>query len=162
MEENVEKPKERKQKTEKRKLNQDLIDQCLGSRPRPRRSVQASKLLDKHRGLGDVRTPHQGYELFMYHYRKQFRFEPVCNPWRLNLGRLAVPNVFINIELVKALASQYNSKKRTIQSPNGADMLVISQDLISNVFQLEGPMNFPFTIRDFLTEYHCMDTSYKR
>lgn len=118
MEENAEKPKAKKQETKKRLLNQDLIDQCPGLGPRPRRGPQMNpsmdRLIDKHKGLGDILTPQCGYDIFMYHYRKQFKSQPVYNPWRLNLGRLMVPNVFINVDLIKALASRYDPKRRTI------------------------------------------------
>ena len=61
MEENAEKSKAKKQKTEKRLLNQDLIDQWPRSGPRPRRVAQMNpsmdRLLDKHKGLGDIWTP---------------------------------------------------------------------------------------------------------
>lgn len=101
MEETPEKPKAKKQKTEMRPLNQDLIEQCPNSGPKSRRVAQLNplveKLEDKHKNLGDVWTPQRGYDLFIYHCKKKYTHRLVLNPWNMNLGKLVVPNVFVNV-----------------------------------------------------------------
>ena len=127
--------------TEQR-LNQDLIDQLPGSRPKTRRStqirVEVDKLDDKCKFIGDAWTAVRGYELFNFHYHRQNRFEPVCNPWKLNLGKLVCPNVFVNAELVKLLADHYDPKHKEICDPSRKPQIHVSKEGIGEVFKLEG------------------------
>jgi len=71
-------------RTPKRKLNQDLVDQLPGSKPKARRIAQlranVEKLEDKYKYVGNIWTPIRGYELFMFHYHIRHRMELVCNP----------------------------------------------------------------------------------
>lgn len=61
---------------------------------------------------------------------------PDCNPWRLGLARLFIPNFFLNVDLVKALAKCYNSEGQYIRAINGRP-LDINKDIILEVFGLE-------------------------
>lgn len=54
---------------------------------------------------------------------------------RLGLARL-VPNIFLNVDLIKALAKCYNVKGRYIRAINGR-LLDIKKDTILEVFGLE-------------------------
>jgi hypothetical protein len=139
-------------------------DQCPRLGPRLKRSAPSNldKLWDKHKDIGEIWTPIRGYELFIYHYENKYRFELVYNPWRLNLGRLVVLNVFVDVELIKALANKYDPNRATIKLHDGFYLCILSKDLISNVSKLECSLNFPFTVRDLATNYNHMDTSYKR
>lgn len=103
---------------EQRKLHQDLLDQLRGSRAKSRRTTQlrpdAEKLEDKQKDLGDIWTTIRRYELFIFHYNSRIGHEPVCNPWKLNLGKLVVSNVFVNTDLMKLLVKHYNPKLKVI------------------------------------------------
>lgn len=121
--------KGKKQKTKgehegiERRLNQDLIDQLHGSGPKARRSAQLSakieKLDDTYKFIGDVWNQIRGYEFFNFHYHRRNCFEPVCNLWKLNVGKLVYPNIFVNAELVKLLADHYDPKHKAICDPYG-------------------------------------------
>lgn len=164
MDKNPEKPKIKRQKIEARPLNQDLIEQCprfgLISR-RNQLNPSCGTLEDKHKSLGDVWTPHRSYDLFIYHYKKKYRHRPILNPWNMNLAKLVMPNVFVNVELIKKLARNYNPKMRAIYSHDGSQLIIITHDYICMVFQLETSLKKKMMIRDFLEEYKTMDTSYK-
>lgn len=76
--------KPKKQKKEGKYLKQDLIDQFPESGPKYKRVAQlktnVEKLGDRFEDLGDIWTPIRGYELFLYHYKKRNREEPISNP----------------------------------------------------------------------------------
>lgn len=108
-----EKTKEASTWAEERKLNQDLLDQLPGSIFKPKRSVEW-KLEDNYGDVGDVYTTIRSYELFMFHYHRHEKPEPICNPWKLSLGKLVVPNVYVDVDILKLLAQHYESKKRAI------------------------------------------------
>lgn len=48
------------------------------------------------------------YELFRYFYNKRFSKILVCNSWKNNLAKLIFLEVFVDVNLVKALIKSYN------------------------------------------------------
>lgn len=58
----------------------------------------AKKLEDKQKDLGDTWMTIRGYELFIFNYIQIIRYEQVCNLCKLNLGKLVVSNVFVNVD----------------------------------------------------------------
>lgn len=86
----------------------------------------------------------------------------MSNPWKMNLGKLVMPNVFFNAELIKVLAKMLNPKTWKNHLHDGSLFFPITREYISTIFQLDLSMNLPLRIRDLLEEYHTMDTSYKR
>ena len=78
--------------------------------PKSRRSKFASldKIEDKYIEVGDIRTRTRGCELFLYHYVRRNHKAPICHPWEMNLGKLSLANVLINVELLKVIISKYN------------------------------------------------------
>lgn len=63
--------------------------------------------------------------------------EPINNPWRLNIGRLEVPNVFISPELIKYLVDRYNHETKTIYDKDNKSLVTIRKDFIEIVFNLD-------------------------
>ena len=51
--------------------------------------------------------------IFWFFYNNRVRGCPASNPWEKNLGKLLVPKVFIDVDLVKALIKAYNLATRT-------------------------------------------------
>lgn len=126
---------------EERRLCQDLIDQLLGSVLKSRRSIQldpsANRFEDIYQDIGDVWTNIQGYELFLFHYSRRTRHEPMCNPWKLNLGKIVVPNVFVNMDLFKLLAKHYNPNLKAICNLQGKPFVYLSKAALEEVFGFE-------------------------
>lgn len=56
----------------------------------------------------DVWTKVRGYELFQFHYLRRDKEMPLYNPWKTNLGKLIVPNVFVSVKLIETLVKNYN------------------------------------------------------
>lgn len=112
--------KEKKTKTKDappvRRLNQDMIQQMQAPDLKSKRSKQhlpgRDQLEDKYKEVRDVWTKVRWYELFLFHYLRRNKEIPLCNPWMTNLGKLTVPNVFVNLRLLEVMVRNYNSAKR--------------------------------------------------
>lgn len=130
--------KRKRQKKEGRALNQDLLNQFSASSMKSR-GVKSKEddLEDNQEFVGDIWTKIRGYDLFMFHWKRRMSLEPVSNPWRLNIGRLVVPNVFISLELIKALASKYDPKTKTIYDKDNNPLVPIRKDFIETIFNLD-------------------------
>ena len=63
--------------------------------------------------------------LFFIHYKRRYGLEPIWNPWRLNLGRFFVQNVFIIMELIIGLDERYELKTKNINGYIGKPFLPI-------------------------------------
>lgn len=99
----------------RRKLNQDMIDQ-MGSPGARSRIAKVNlpireQLEDRYREIGDVLTTVRGHELFLFHYLRRDEPMPISNPWNTNLGKLVVPNIFVDIDLLKLLVRHYDANK---------------------------------------------------
>ena len=58
---------------------------------------------DPYAKCRDARCPDaNGGEPFYYFYCNREKKVPVCNPWKKNLAKLIVPEVFLDIDLMKA------------------------------------------------------------
>lgn len=71
-----------------------------------------------------------------------------------------VPNVFVNIQLIKTLAKAYNAKKICIQFPNGDAFIHLSVATIHEVFGLGFKSDVPLSFEKLEEEYTKMDTIY--
>lgn len=142
-------------------MNQDIIDILQSLGPKSRRSKQhfprKDQLEDKFKGVGDVWTKVRGYELFLFHFLRKDKEVPIYNPWTTNLGKLVVPNEFINIKLLEVLIRNYNSVKRCIQFPNGEVFIRFCHATIDEPFSLDVPLSFEELEEKFVK----MDTTYK-
>lgn len=101
---------------------------------------------DKYKGVGDMWTTIRGHELFLYHYLSWNKEMPLSNPWTTNLGRLVVPNIFLNLRLLELLTRKYNKEKRYIQLPNGDPFIQISvgsiQEVLGMTYEPYMPLSF--------------------
>lgn len=67
--------------------------------------------------------PTNAYALFKYHFRKYFRMPLMSNPWSLGLVKLFISNVFVNVELLKALDRNYVVEKKIICTGDGEPII---------------------------------------
>jgi hypothetical protein len=58
-----------------------------------------------------------------------------------------VPNIFVDVELIKSLVDKYDPKREEIQLHDGFDLYILSKDLISNFSLLECSLNLTFIVR---------------
>lgn len=155
--------KPKRQKREGRSLAQDLIDQCpsssLGSK-----KVKANEegLEDRFEHLGDIWTKIRGHELFVFGYVRRNALEPVNNLWGLNLGKLAVANVFVNVELMKSLANNYDPRTKTIYDYTRESILSVTREIIDTVFNLDWGFKEQVDTNKLAQEYFNLEDIYKR
>lgn len=130
--------KRKRQKKEGRALNQDLLDRFPASSMKSRRvKSKEDGLEDNQKFVGDIWTKIRGYYLFIFHWKRRMSPELVSNPWRLNIGRLVVPNVFISLELIKSLTNRYDPKTKIIYNKDNKPLVPIRKDFIETIFNLD-------------------------
>jgi len=84
----------------------------------------------------------------------------MSNPWHLNLGKLVVLDVFVNVELLKLLAKHYNPSLKAICNPQGEPVIHLSKNAICEVFDLDDLRTVPIVYEDLDKEYWRMDKMY--
>lgn len=143
-------------------MAKDLIDQCPSSSLRSKK-IRADEegLEDRFEDLGDIWIELRGYELFIYGSNRRVSPQPFNNLWRLNLGRLVVANVFMNVELMKALANNYDPKTRTIYNYMCEPILAITKEVIDTVFELDWGFEELIHLKKLTSEYFNLEHIYK-
>lgn len=94
-------------------------------------------LEDRFEHLGDIWTEIRGHELFLFSYKRRDAPEPISNLWKKNLGKLVVLNVFVDVELMKALVDCHDPRTKTICDYQGNPLVVINKQTIDMVFDLD-------------------------
>lgn len=64
---------------------------------------------------------------------------PFSSVWQYDLGKLLVPNVFMDIDLLKAIANRYDPISRVISGDEGEIMLTIKREEFQEIFDLYEP-----------------------
>ena len=70
-------------------------------------------------------------------------FAPHENIWKFDLGKLVVPRVFMDLELLTTIAQNYNPIERIVKRVHGECLIRINVEEIKEVFGLEA-----------ITDYH--------
>lgn len=76
-------------------------------------------------------------DIFHLFYQKRDKAAPVSNPWNLNLGKLVVPNVFVEPLLIRELTKNYHLRSMIVRTVTGHILLDISIDAIAECFDLD-------------------------
>ena len=94
---------------------------------------------DPYALVRDVECPRtDGFELFKYFYENRTDKVPIYNPWNRNMAKVICPEVFIDVDLVKALIKSYNPITRTFQRHNGSFLCILDRTSFIDAFKLEG------------------------
>lgn len=127
----------------KRPLSKDLTDQLPPStseKPKGQFLFQGLQivegLIDKNSSIKDAKSAYIVWELFFGWFRNINMGIIVGNPWNCDLGNLIVPNVHMDVDLLKAMATNYDVVTRTIRTYDGKEMVRITKDEIAHVFKL--------------------------
>ena len=67
-----------------------------------------NKVEEKCNEVGDIWTRIRGYGIFLYQYVRRNHNATIFHPWEINLGKLAVANIFVNVEFLKVIINKYN------------------------------------------------------
>lgn len=97
----------------------------------------------------------------VYWYQKRNDKVPASNPWTLDLAKLIVPNVFIDIELIKDLSNSYHAPTKTARLPNGGCLFDVSRDAIIKCFILNKKVVVEVNLVKLEQEYKRLRRTYQ-
>lgn len=89
-----------------------------------------------------------GFNFFMHFYLNRTLNLPICNPSNMNMAKLVFLEVFIDVDLVKALINLYNPATKSFHRHNGSILCTIDKTSFIEAFGLEGQMDAPIDIDD--------------
>lgn len=82
-------------------------------------------------------------------------FAPHANVWNFDLGKLVVPSVFMDCDLLEAIAKKYGQAIWVVRRTNGMPLISISSEEIREVFKLEPLSDYhvPISLPELENEY---------
>ena len=86
--------------------------------------------------LRDVDTSVGGMDLFRRWFSQRNQGTPMSNIWDFDVGKLVVPSVFWDVDLLVTLAKRYDPLTRIVSNFAGDRLFAISSSLIRKVFGL--------------------------
>lgn len=89
-----------------------------------------------------------GSELFYYFYCNKEKKVSMCNPWKKNLAKLIFPQVFMDVDLMKALFQCYNLVTKSFHKKDGTALYTLDQESFMEAFGLSGAMGQPIDLKD--------------
>lgn len=69
-----------------------------------------------------------GVELFKLWYGQRNLQSPFLSAWQYDLDKLVVPNVFMDVDLLKVVADRYDPISRVIRGNEGEILLTIKRE----------------------------------
>ena len=88
---------------------------------------------DKGNWVRDAITSETSLFLFKKWFLEMNLFSPHLNIWNFDLGKLVVPSVFMDYDLLEAIARNYDQAIRVVRRTDGVP-LIISPDEIREFF----------------------------
>lgn len=89
--------------------------------------------------IADARVPLIGLEMFRIWYGQRNFPHPFSNGWMYDMGKLVVPNVFPDIDLLRVVAMGYDLVTWVIRDNDGRVLLSINIEGVQHVFDLSEP-----------------------
>ena len=115
----------------------------------------ADGLYDKGNWVQDAQTSQTGLNLFKKWFAERKLFAPHANIWNFDLGKLVVPSVFMDYDLLEAVVKNYDQATRVVRRVDGEILITISPEESREVFRL-GPLtryHVPIDLTDLEKEY---------
>ena len=94
-----------------------------------------------------------GFDLSMFFYENRVEKVLVCNPWNRNMAKLIFPEVFVDVDLLKALTNSYNPTTRTFHRHNGSILCTLDRTSFIEAFGLLGQMDVPIDFDDLKAKF---------
>ena len=102
---------------------------------------------DSNTECRDAQVPDtNGTELFWYFYKNRVQKVPISNPWMKNLGKLIMLEIYVHVDLIKALVNAYNPTTQSFHRKDMSILCTLSKDAFAEPFDLQGPMSFPINL----------------
>ena len=78
----------------------------------------------------------------------------------MNLGKLTVENVFVNVELLKVIIRKYSVEDRCLYDKDGEKFMEISIESLNEAFRLTDCLTKRLSFTELKNEYERLDISY--
>ena len=88
-------------------------------------------LYDKGNWVQDAHTSQTSLNLFKKWFAERKLFAPHANIWNFDLGKLVVPSVFMDYDLLEAVAKNYDQATRVVRRIDGEILITISPEEIN-------------------------------
>ena len=115
----------------------------------------ADGLYDKGNWVQDAQTSQTGLSLFKKWFAERKLYAPHANIWNFDLGKLVVPSVFMDFDLLEAIAKNYDQATKVVRRMDSEVLITISPEEIREVFSL-GPLtryHVPINLIELEKEY---------
>ena len=86
----------------------------------------ADGLYDKGNWVKDAQTSQTGLNLFKKRFTERKLFAPHANKWNFDLRKLVVPSVFMDYDLLEAMAKNYDQATRVVRRVDSEILITIS------------------------------------
>lgn len=104
--------------------------------PKNPRLLVSEGFYDKDHCLRDVEVSIGGLELFKKWFEKRNLDTPMRNVWEFDIGKLIIPRVFFDSDLLADMAKKYDPITRIVKNHVGDNLFRVSLELIREVFKL--------------------------
>ena len=91
---------------------------------------------DKANWVRDAQVSMGGLELFKKWFSEQKLDTPMSNVWEFDIGKLTVPTIFFDSDLLVDLAKKYDPITGWVKNHAGVNLLRVCPELFSEVFNL--------------------------
>lgn len=99
--------------------------------------------------------------MYWYFYMNRNEGVPISNPWTLEMGKLMVPNVFFDIEIIWALSSRYHAPSKAIRLLDGQCLVDICREAIIRCFDLNKQAVTEIDLGRLKQEYKRLKRTYR-
>ena len=115
-------------------------------------------MFDKGNRVWDANTSQTTLNLFKKWFAERKLFGPHANIWNFDLGKLVVPSVFMDYDLLEAMEKSYDQATRVVRRTDGEFLITISPEEIREVFCLMSLTKYhvPINLKDL--EKECIST----
>lgn len=110
--------------------------------PKPPHLRICDGLYDKGCWLRDAQIGMKGIGLFRVGFGQWNTPAPINSIWELDFGKLVVPGVFMDVDLLMQIAKNYDPVTRTVRNVNQGPLIEISDDEFKRVFRLCEASNY--------------------
>lgn len=116
---------------------------------------------DLAQGYRDPLIPQLGWNLDWYFYWNRNNKVLTSNSWTLDFAKLIVPNVFIEIEIIKSLSHSYHAPTKIVRLPNGECLVDVTRDAIIKCFKLNKQVVTEVNLVKLEQEYKRLRRTYQ-
>lgn len=87
--------------------------------------------------MRDAETSTSGLELFRKWFSERKHDAPLSNVWQFDIGKLIVPRVFFDDDLLTMIAKRYDPVLRVVKNHAGENLFSVTLEVIREVFMLD-------------------------